>query len=172
MQLRAHVYPQGSPTRLRHISFRGTCLKNTCFMFFLFFSTCLPTRALGTRVLCLFCLSTNTRSFYFSEYEILTAELVNPKYWNHSWLAPFLGHDSTRNHPPKMPNSQHLHVTNIPRHTDCLSPLIPIIALIPHLCSQPQPCDTNKLYTFIPLEHNGSHKKLCQNVHRWSCVMD
>src|SRR5260221_1853441 len=105
MQLRTHVYPQGSPTRLRHISFRGTCLKNTCFMFFLFFSTCLPTRALGTCVLCLFCLSTNTRSFYFSEYEILTAELVNPKYWHRSWLAPFLGSDSTRNRPPEKANS-------------------------------------------------------------------
>src|SRR6266581_8792201 len=60
---------------------------------------------LGTRVLCLFS-SINTRSFYFSEYELLTAELENPKYWNRSWLAPFLGRDSTRNHPPKMPNSR------------------------------------------------------------------
>src|SRR5712691_9906860 len=42
----------GSPTRLRHIFFRGTCLSNTCFMFVLLTLT-IP------------------RLFYFAGYEIL-----------------------------------------------------------------------------------------------------
>src|SRR5260221_12023201 len=102
MQSCAHVYPQGLLDL--DIFLLGACALGTHALCSFFSSTCLPTHALGTCVLCLFCLSTNTRSFYFSEYEILTVELVNPKYWNRSWLAPFLGHDLTRNHPPKKAN--------------------------------------------------------------------
>ena len=71
---------------------RRACLSNTCFndtwFFFMF----------------VLLTSTTPRSFYFSEYESLTAEVKKPKEWNGSWLAPFLGCHSLRNLPPKMPN--------------------------------------------------------------------
>src|SRR5260221_1313437 len=81
---------------------------------------------LGTRALCLFFTSTNTRSLYFSEYEILTAELVNPSTLEIVpgslllWVVTRHVIIIISQKCPTLPNW-----TNIPRHTDCLSPLIP-----------------------------------------------
>ncbi len=79
---------------------------------------------LGTCALCLFFTLTNTRSFYFSEYEILTAELVNPSTLEivpgSLLLWVVTRHVIISQKCPTLPNW-----ANIPCHTDCLLPLIP-----------------------------------------------
>src|SRR5260221_1197347 len=112
MHSRARVYPRGSPTQLRQIFFSGTCLSNTCFTFVLLSDTCFSYMCVRNtcfmlffvRNMCfddtcfrstcyMFVLLTLTipRSFYFTEYEILTGV---PNYWAPSSLGgviPILG---------------------------------------------------------------------------------
>jgi len=68
---RACVYPRGSPTphRLRQIFFSGMCLSNTCLVLFF---------CLHVFYVCFAYIDSYEISL-FSEYEILTAELENPK---------------------------------------------------------------------------------------------
>ena len=82
---RAFTPEPRAPPQLRQNFFKGMCLSNTWSMFVLLTST-------------------TPRSFYFAEYESLTAEVKKLNEWNGSWLAPFLGCHSLRNLLPKMPN--------------------------------------------------------------------
>ena len=68
---RACVYPWGSPTqhRLRQIFFSGMCLSNTCLVLFF---------CLHVFYVC-FAYIDSYKTSLFSEYEILTVELENPK---------------------------------------------------------------------------------------------